>query len=87
VQLGYFLHYSISVIPKPLEIYMRQSFYDADFDVSGNNNFEYTIGCNWFFKGHKNKLTFEYSYLEYHEFDPVNVSGSNYRLQWDLSVF
>ena len=86
-QLGYFLHYSFPAIPKPLELYVRQSFYDSDFDVSGNNNFEYTIGCNWFFKGHKNKLTFEYSHLEYHEFDPINVSGSNYRLQWDLSIF
>ena len=87
VQLGYFLHHSFSVIPKSLEVFIRQSFYDADYDVSGNNNYEYTIGSNWFFKGHKNKLTLEYSYLEYQEFDPINTSGSNIRLQWDVSIF
>ena len=87
VQLGYFLHHSFSNIPKSLELYIRQSFYDSDYDVSGNNNNEYTMGCNWFFKGHKNKLTLEYSYLEYQEIDPVNSSGSNIRLQWDLSIF
>lgn len=87
VQLGYFLHHCFSAIPEPLEVYIRQSFFDADYDVSGNNNYEYTMGCNWFFKEHKNKLTLEYSYLEYHEFDPVNSSGSNIRLQWDVSIF
>jgi len=86
-QLGYFLHHSISLIPESLEVFIRQSFYDADYDVSGNNNFEYTIGSNWFFKGHKNKLTLEYSYIEYQEFDPINTSGSNIRLQWDVSIF
>ena len=86
-QLGYFVHHSIPIVPAPLEVYVRQSFYDADFDVSGNNNYEYTIGCNWFFKGHKNKLTFEYSYLEYNDLDYVNESGSFYRLQWDVSIF
>ncbi len=86
-QLGYFLHYAFSTIPKPLEVFVRHSFYDANNDISGNNNFEYTMGVNWFFVGHKNKLTLEYSYLEYNEFDPVNTSGSNVRLQWDVSIF
>ena len=58
-QIGYFFHYSFPKFPKPLEIFARQAFYDANIDVSGNNNYEYTIGCNWFFRGHKNKLTFE----------------------------
>ena len=87
VQLGYFLHHSISKIPEPLEIFIRQSFYDPNFDISDNNNYEYTIGCNWFFKGHKNKLTLEYSYLEYNEINSINTSGSNIRLQWDVSIF
>jgi len=86
-QIGYFLHYSFSEIPAPLEAYIRHSYYDANIDLSANNNYEYTIGINWFFKGHKNKLTFEYSYLEYHEFNSIDEAGSRYRLQWDLSIF
>ena len=86
-QLGYFLHHSFSKIPESLEVFIRQSFYDADYEISANNNYEYTMGCNWFFKGHKNKLTLEYSYIEYSEFDSVNSSGSNVRLQWDVSIF
>ncbi len=86
-QIGYFFHYSFPKFPKPLEIFARQAFYDANIDVSGNNNYEYTIGCNWFFRGHKNKLTFDYSYLKYNEFDPVFESGNRFRLQWDISIF
>ena len=86
-QMGYFFHYTFPKFPKSLEIFARQAFYDANIDMAGNNNYEYTIGCNWFFKGHKNKLTFDYSYIEYNEFDPTFESGNRYRIQWDISIF
>ncbi len=86
-QLGYFFHHILPKFPKHLEIFARQSFYDANIDLPDNNNYEYTIGCNWFFKGHKNKLTFDYSYIEYHEFEPIFNSGNRFRLQWDISIF
>lgn len=86
-QIGYFFHNAFPKFPKPLEIFARQAFYDANIDISDNNNFEYTIGVNWFFKGHKNKLTFDYSYLEYSEFKPVFESGNRFRIQWDISIF
>lgn len=86
-QIGYFFHHIFPKVPKPLEIFTRHAFYDANIDLPNNNNFEYTIGCNWFFKGHKNKLTFDYSYLEYHEFEPIYNSGNRFRLQWDISIF
>ena len=86
-QFGYFFHHILTKFPKHLEIFARQSFYDANVDLPDNNNYEYTIGCNWFFKGHKNKLTFEYSYIEYHEFEPIYNSGNRVRLQWDISIF
>jgi len=86
-QIGYFFHYAFPKFPKSLEIFARQAFYDANIDMAGNNNYEYTIGCNWFFKGHKNKLTFDYSYIEYNEFDPTFESGNRYRIQWDISIF
>jgi len=86
-QIGYFFHYAFPKFPKSLEIFARQAFYDANIDMAGNNNYEYTIGCNWFFKGHKNKLTFDYSYIEYNEFDPTFESGNRFRIQWDISIF
>ena len=87
LQIGYFFHYILPKFPEHLELFARQSFYDPNIDLTNNNNFEYTVGCNWFFKGHKNKLTFDYTYLEYHEFEPIYNSGNRFRLQWDISIF
>ncbi len=87
VQIGYFLNQSFPKIPKELEIFARQSFYDPNTDISDNNNYEFTVGCNWFFHGHKNKLTFDYSYLKYNQFLPYAKTGNRFQLQWDISIF
>ena len=84
-QLGYFIHHLIPKVPEPLEIYARQSFYSLGKNIE--DNFEYTMGLNWFFKGHKNKLTLEYSYLFYNEYKPFDGNGGFFRLQWDVSIF
>lgn len=86
-QVGYFFHYLFEKFPKPLEVFARQAFYDPDTDVSGNNNFEYTFGLNWFFKGHKNKLTIDYSYLDYNQFKIEDNTDHMVRIQWDVSIF
>jgi len=86
-QIGYFFHGIFPKFPAPFEIFARQAFYDPNIEIAGNNNYEFTVGCNWFFKGHKNKLTFDYSYLEYNEFTPTFNSGNRIRLQWDISIF
>lgn len=87
MQLSYFFHYAFPKFPKPLELFARHSYYDADAKRDGNENFEYTFGANWFFKGHKNKLTFDFAYLHYNEFQPEIKSGTRFRLQWDVSIF
>jgi len=86
-QIGYFFYNAFSKFPKPLEIFARQAYYNPNTDISGNNNYEYTVGCNWFFKGHKNKLTFDYSYLQTNSLEAVYSKGNRFRLQWDISVF
>jgi len=86
-QVGYFFHYLFPKFPKPLEVFARQAFYDPDTDVSGNNNNEYSFGVNWFFKGHKNKLTLDYSYLDYNQFDLGGDIEHMVRIQWDVSIF
>ena len=87
VQASYFFHYAIPAIPKPLEMFVRHSIYDPNMDVDDNNNQEFTVGFNWFFHGHKNKLTLDYSYLEYDEFLPNHNTDHMIRLQWDVSIF
>lgn len=67
--------------------YPYDNFPKTSNGFEDNNNYEYTLGCNWFFKGHKNKLTLEYAYIEYNELDTINTSGSNIRLLWDISIF
>ncbi len=87
VQLGYFFHNAFTSFPKSLEIFGRQAFYDPDINISKNNTYEYTIGCNWFFKGHKNKLTIEYSYFQGNELGQAIFKENRVRLQWDISIF
>ena len=86
-QVGYFFHYLFEKFPKPLEVYARQAFYDPNTDFSGDSNLEYTFGVNWFFKGHKNKLTLDYSYLDYNQFDIEDNTEHMFRIQWDVSIF
>lgn len=86
-QVGYFFHYLFPKFPKPLEVFARQAFYDPDTAISGNNNLEYSFGLNWFFKGHKNKLTLDYSYLNFDQFDIEDHTDHMVRIQWDVSIF
>ncbi|MCD6543733.1 MAG: porin [Flavobacteriaceae bacterium] len=86
-QLGYFLNNSFAKIPKKLEVFARHAYYDANIDTSDDNNYEYTIGCNWFFKGHKNKLTLEYSYLTTNKVGSSLQNENRVKLQWDISIF
>jgi hypothetical protein len=80
---GYFFNQIIDFIPSPLEITTRYS------QVNNNtlfqyNTTEYTIGANWFFSGHRNKLTLDLSYLENLDFIQ-DKNSYRIRLQWDVS--
>ena len=86
-QVGYFFHYLFDKFPKPLEVFARQAFFDPNADISSDLNYEYTFGLNWFFKGHKNKLTIDYSYLKFNQFDIEDNVDHMVRLQWDVSIF
>ncbi len=86
-QVGYFFHYLFPKFPEPLEVFARQAFYDPDTDVPDNNNYEFSCGVNWFFKGHKNKLTLDYSYLKFNQFTIEDNIDHMVRIQWDVSIF
>jgi len=85
IQLGYFPHYVWDKVPKKLEVYARHAFYDPDIEIDSDFQQEISTGINWFFKGHLNKLTAEYSYLSYSLDTDQLQSGSRVRLQWDVS--
>jgi hypothetical protein len=47
---------------------------------------EFTVGLNYFFAGHNNKVTLDYSYLTLDDQSAgQNVSDNRIRLQWDIS--
>ena len=84
VQGGYFPHYAIPVIPKPLEVAFRYAFVDPDVDENNDTNHEYTVAFNWFFAGHRNKLTLDGSRMELSQ-PGDNRSENRIRFQWDVS--
>lgn len=88
-QAGYFFHHLIPAIPKNLEIAARYSFVNEPNSGNiavDNNREEYTLGANWFFAGHNNKITADYSHLTLD--DGVanrEVNDDRFRVQWDVS--
>lgn len=89
VQAGYFFHHLNENIPEPLEVAVRlaevnePNAVDRTFE---NTRREFTIGANWFFKGHNNKLTFDLSRLEVEDgLLGIDDSGNRVRFQWDVS--
>ncbi len=95
-QAGYFPHSLIPLIPKPLEAAFRYAYVDSE--VVGFDDFrqEWTGALNWFFAGHRNKLTLDASYLTLNRAatdtiinDAGETSGrfseQRVRLQWDVS--
>ena len=88
---GYFPHYLMPVVPKPLEVAFRYSHVDTNVHKPGGFRQEYTLGFNWFFAGHRNKLTLDVSHLTLSTLDddPMvedkTLSEQRVRLQWDVS--
>ena len=70
--------------PAPLEFAVRYSYVDPDDGVTGDAEREYTFGANWFFSGHRSKLTLDVSHLT----QTVNnhqEKSNRIRFQWDWS--
>ena len=84
---GYFPHYLMPAIPKPLEVAFRYSHVDPNLSDNSNEDFrqEFTTGFNWFFAGHRNKLTLDVSHLTLDTGDSGVQSEQRVRLQWDVS--
>jgi len=89
LQAGYFFHYLMPSIPAPLELAARYAWLEEPNEVDRsvyNEREELTLAANWFFRGHNNKLTVDYSHLTID--DPLAAlddAENRLRLQWDVS--
>jgi phosphate-selective porin OprO/OprP len=89
LQAGYFFHHRFPKIPAPLEFAVRYASVDEPNAVDRtfrNDREEYTIGANWFFSGHNNKLTVDLSRLTLDDgLLGLDDSETRLRFQWDVS--
>lgn len=53
-------------------------------ELPGGAEKEFTLGANWFFNGHRNKLTLDVSRMTRRE-APETDTSNRARLQWDWS--
>ena len=88
-QTGYFFNEIVDWVPEELELAFRYGFVREANEtdrLKTNSRSEYTVAANWFFWGHNNKITVDYSYLTLDD-DVLsrNVSDHRSRVQWDIS--
>jgi phosphate-selective porin OprO/OprP len=81
-QVGAFFHEWFDIFPNPLELAARHANVQAE--SPGQDQIEYALGANWYFLGHRNKLQFDVTWLDYDQ-QHDDDSAWRTRLQWDLS--
>jgi phosphate-selective porin OprO and OprP len=86
IQAGYFFHEAIEWWPAPLEVAMRNARYRPNKEAEQNEEKETSLAFNWFFNGHKNKLTLETSYFNYTKADLQAADEWRVRVQWEISL-
>ena len=86
IQAGYFFHNVFNWWPKSLEMAARHAEYRPDNSLKDNLQDETTIAFNWFFKGHKNKLSSEVTYFSFQDKTLPLEQGWRFRIQWDISL-
>ena len=84
-QAGYFLHELKEAIPEELEVAVRLAFVDPDTSQPADLRTEATVGLNWFFDGHRNKLTLDASRLRLEQPGGADLEDDRVRIQWDVS--
>ena len=86
LQAGYFFHGVFDWFPKDLEFATRYSQFKPNVNFSYNKETETSFIFNWFFSGHKNKLSAELSYFDFYQATLPYNTGWRFRLQWDISI-
>jgi phosphate-selective porin OprO/OprP len=84
LQTGYFFHERWQGFPEPLELAVRYTYVDPNRELKSDYIREGTIVANWFFNGHRNKLTADLSRVR-RNLAPETDSYALLRLQWEFS--
>ncbi|MEP0710900.1 porin [Algoriphagus sp.] len=82
---GYFAHQTLEFWPEPLEIAFRFAEVRPDLSISNNTQRETAVAFNWFFAGHKNKLTTEITRFKFQDQELAQDDELRFRLQLDIS--
>jgi hypothetical protein len=85
LEVGYFFHALMDWVPRPLELAVRVAQVDPDAVRGDDIIRELGFGANWFFAGHRNKLTRDLSFLDREAANPGERQETRVRLQWDVS--
>jgi hypothetical protein len=85
VQAGLFPWGLSRQFPKPLEFAFRYGWVDPDCSQSQDDRQEVTVAVNWFFSGHDNKLTADFSLLTLKQLGGPELRDQRVRVQWDIS--
>lgn len=85
VEAGYFFHELLGWWPKHLELAVRNAGYMPNREADQTRKRELSFASNYFFNGHKNKLTAEISHFNYDKTGGVPAEEVRFRLQWDIS--
>lgn len=86
LQGGYFFGQIVSWWPKDLEVAARYSNYKPNITAGIDIEQEQSLAFNYFFKGHKNKLTMEISHFDYERENFEYGDKWRFRIQWDISL-
>ena len=86
VQAGYFWHQLLHWAPPKLETAFRYALYRPDIDRIDNMELEYSLAVNYFFQGHRNKLTTEFSWFAFQDESLNREGGLRFRIQYDISL-
>jgi hypothetical protein len=85
LEVGYFFHALVKWVPRPLELAVRVARVDPDVVAGDDLIRELSFGANWFFAGHRNKLTADLSFLDREAAKPGEEKETRVRLQWEVS--
>jgi hypothetical protein len=85
VQAGYFFHHMLPQIPKQLEVGTRYAMVDPNRGQVNDRQKELAFVVNWFFDGHRDKVTFDTSRFSLAQREESDLKDTQVRLQWDVS--
>jgi hypothetical protein len=86
MQAGYFFHEAFEWWPEKLEFAARNAIYNPNVEADATKRRETSAVLNWFFNGHRNKLSFETSYFVYNTESLDPTDEWRFRVQWDISL-